>query len=93
MMVTRYIQAPTLLGVGRITVTMELPEAGGLYRFANVTYRGVQIGKVTDVDTNRDCVTATLSLDDSPPIPANLQAQIRSVSAVGEQYRRSTAAH
>jgi hypothetical protein len=27
----RYLQVPTLLGVGRITVTLELPASGGLY--------------------------------------------------------------
>ncbi len=85
-MIVRYIQVPTLLGVGRIEVTLELPEAGGLYRFANVTYRGVQIGKVTDVDVNRDGAVATLSLSTSPEVPADLQAEVRSVSAVGEQY-------
>ena len=46
-MIFFYMQVPTLLGIGRITVTMELPAAGGLYRFSNVTYRGVQIGTVT----------------------------------------------
>ena len=30
-------------------MTLELPAAGGLYKFTNVTYRGVQVGKVTDV--------------------------------------------
>jgi len=48
-MVLFYIQAPTLLGIGRMTVTLELPSTGGLYRFSNVTYRGVQVGKVTAV--------------------------------------------
>ena len=48
-MVFTYMQVPTLLGIGRINVTLELPAAGGLYRFSNVTYRGVQIGKVTEV--------------------------------------------
>ena len=48
-MVLFYIQAPTLLGIGRITVSLELPATGGLYRFSNVTYRGVQVGKVTAV--------------------------------------------
>ena len=86
-MVVGYIQAPTLLGIGRITVTLQLPAAGGLYRFSNVTYRGVEVGKVTDVravDGKR--VEATLSLGTSPKIPANLVAKVRSVSAVGEQY-------
>lgn len=85
-MVVNYIQAPTLLGIGRIDVSMELPHAGGLYRFANVTYRGVQIGKVTAIDVNRQGAVATLSLSNSPAVPAELTARVRSVSAVGEQY-------
>lgn len=85
-MVFAYMQVPTLLGVGKITVTLELPSSGGLYRFANVTYRGVQVGKVTGMDVSRTQATATLRLDTSPKIPADLQAEVRSVSAVGEQY-------
>jgi phospholipid/cholesterol/gamma-HCH transport system substrate-binding protein len=85
-MVLFYIQAPTLLGIGRMTVTLQLPATGGLYRFSNVTYRGVQVGKVTAVSLTSDGAKATLSLNTSPKIPANLQAEVRSVSAVGEQY-------
>jgi phospholipid/cholesterol/gamma-HCH transport system substrate-binding protein len=81
-----YIQAPTLLGVGKMTVTLELPETGGLYRFSNVTYRGVQLGKVTSVDLTPTGATATLTINTSPKVPANLQADVRSISAVGEQY-------
>jgi len=85
-MVLFYIQAPTLLGIGRMTVTLELPSTGGLYRFSNVTYRGVQVGKVTAVSLTAKGAKATLSLGTSPKIPANLQADVLSVSAVGEQY-------
>ncbi|HUH70909.1 MAG TPA: MlaD family protein [Mycobacterium sp.] len=85
-MVLFYIQAPTLLGIGRMTVTLELPAAGGLYRFSNVTYRGVQIGKVTSVGLTPTGAKATLSLDTSPKIPTDLTAEVRSISAVGEQY-------
>lgn len=81
-----YLQVPLLLGWGRINVTLELPAGGGLYRLANVTYRGSQIGKVTAVDLTPDGARATLTLDPSPPIPADLVAQVRSVSAIGEQY-------
>ncbi|CAN5798267.1 MlaD family protein [soil metagenome] len=81
-----YLQAPALLGLGRITVTMELPSTGGLYRFANVTYRGVQIGKVTSVDLTRTAAVATMSIDSSPRISTDLVANVRSMSAVGEQY-------
>ncbi|MDT5408479.1 MAG: phospholipid/cholesterol/gamma-HCH transport system substrate-binding protein [Mycobacterium sp.] len=85
-MVLFYIQAPTLLGIGRITVSLELPGTGGLYRFSNVTYRGVQVGKVTGVSLTAKGAKATLSLGTSPKIPTNLQAEVLSVSAVGEQY-------
>src|SRR5271157_1881510 len=81
-----YIQVPTLLGIGKMTVTLKLPAAGGLYRFSNVTYRGVQIGKVTAVGLTPQGAQATLSLDTSPKIPADLQAEVRSISAVGEYY-------
>jgi len=86
-MVFDYMQVPTLLGLGRISVKLELPTSGGLYRFSNVTYRGIQVGKVTDVEiVPVNHVEATLSLDVSPKIPANLVAEVRSISAVGEQY-------
>ena len=85
-MVLFYIQVPTLLGIGRMTVTLELPATGGLYRFSNVTYRGVQVGKVTAVALTANGAKATLSLGTSPKIPANLHADVLSVSAVGEQY-------
>jgi phospholipid/cholesterol/gamma-HCH transport system substrate-binding protein len=86
-MVVVYMQAPTLLGIGRISVTLQLPASGGLYRFSNVTYRGVNVGKVTEIRTvGGRSVEAELSLATSPRIPADLVARIRSVSAVGEQY-------
>jgi phospholipid/cholesterol/gamma-HCH transport system substrate-binding protein len=81
-----YLQAPALLGIGRITVTMELPATGGLYRSSNVTYRGVQIGKVTSLDLTRTAAVATMSIDSSPRISTDLVANVRSMSAVGEQY-------
>jgi virulence factor Mce-like protein len=85
-MVFAYMQVPTLLGIGKITVKVELPASGGLYKFANVTYRGVEVGKVTEMDVSRNEATATLTLNTSPKIPADLSAEVRSVSAVGEQY-------
>ena len=85
-MVFTYMQVPTLLGIGRINVTLQLPSTGGLYRFSNVTYRGVQVGKVTEVKLTETGAEATLTLDTSPKIPADLKADVLSVSAVGEQY-------
>lgn len=81
-----YLQAPVLFGVGRISVKLQVPSTGGLYRFSNVTYRGVEVGKVTDIRPTRGGAEVTMSLQTSPKIPADLHANVRSVSAVGEQY-------
>jgi virulence factor Mce-like protein len=85
-MVVSYMQLPTLLGIGNMTVTLELPATGGLYRFSNVTYRGSQVGKVTAVGLTPHGAKATLSLDTSLQIPADLKAEVHSISAVGEYY-------
>jgi virulence factor Mce-like protein len=85
-----YIQVQSFLGIGRMNVTLDLPATGGLYRFGRVTYRGVDIGKVTNIDLThagtKNAVVATLSIDESKKIPADLEAHVRSVSAVGEIY-------
>lgn len=73
-------------GIGRYTITVELPRAAGLYASGNVTYRGVTVGRVTDVRLTDTGVAASLSLDSSVSIPGDIQAQVHSVSGVGEQY-------
>jgi phospholipid/cholesterol/gamma-HCH transport system substrate-binding protein len=87
-MVFGYIRLPALFGIGRYTVTMELPESGGLYPSSNVTYRGTLVGKVQSVHLSANGhVQAVLSLNSGGPrIPANLKAEVHSQSAVGEQY-------
>ncbi|AKK26664.1 MCE family protein [Mycobacterium sp. EPa45] len=85
-MIFGYLQVPTWFGIGHITVTVQLPDTGGLYRFGNVTYRGVQVGRVSSVTPTATGATAELALNATPEIPADVQANVRSVSAVGEQY-------
>jgi phospholipid/cholesterol/gamma-HCH transport system substrate-binding protein len=82
-----YMQVPTaFFGVDRYTVTVQLPQAGGLYSGGNVTYRGVEVGRVRDVRLTDGGAEAVLQLDSDVHIPADLSAQVHSVSAVGEQY-------
>ncbi len=83
-----YIKLPSLLfGIGTYRVTVELPEAAGLYERANVTYRGTAVGQVTSVDLMRGGgVRAQLKLNSHTKIPADLDAQVHSQTAVGEQF-------
>ncbi len=85
-MVFEYVQVPTLLGIGRLTREVAVAQHRRPLRFSNVTYRGVQIGKVTAVGPTATGAEATLSIDTSPKIPADVQASVHSISAVGEQY-------
>lgn len=82
-----YAQLPALLfGIGRYTVTVQLHDTGGLYQRANVTYRGTEVGRVTDVKLTPTGAVAVLSLKSRTPIPSNLTAEIHSQSVIGEQY-------
>jgi phospholipid/cholesterol/gamma-HCH transport system substrate-binding protein len=82
-----YLRIPSLAGVGQYTLKADLPASGGLYPTSNVTYRGITIGKVTDVEPTDTGVLATMSIDSRYKIPINASANVHSVSAVGEQYQ------
>jgi len=85
-MAVRYIQIPQMLGVGRYTVAVDLPAAGGLYSKAEVTYRGQEVGVVRSLALRSGGVRATLQIDDGIAIPADARVHVRSSSAIGEQY-------
>jgi phospholipid/cholesterol/gamma-HCH transport system substrate-binding protein len=86
-MALHFMKLPAMLfGVGRYTVTMHLPQSGGLYGSSNVTYRGTEVGRVQSVHLTDSGVEAILSLKSGINIPSNLQAEVHSQSAVGEQY-------
>lgn len=69
------------------TVTVQLPQTGGLYTHSNVTYRGVSVGRVGPIELTDDGVEAELRIEnDAPPIPDSLTAVVANLSAVGEQY-------
>jgi phospholipid/cholesterol/gamma-HCH transport system substrate-binding protein len=76
----------TLFGVGRYTVTMELPRTGGLYGTGNVTYRGSEVGRVQSVRLTETGVEAVLSLKSGIDIPSDLKAEVHSQTAIGETY-------
>jgi phospholipid/cholesterol/gamma-HCH transport system substrate-binding protein len=81
-----YLRIPSQLGVGQYRLVAELPASGGLYRTSNVTYRGIQIGRVTKVEPTKNGVRATLTIDSRYQIPIDASANVHSVSAIGEQY-------
>jgi phospholipid/cholesterol/gamma-HCH transport system substrate-binding protein len=87
-MVFGYMKAPgNFFGLGRYQVTLELPEAGGLYQKANVTYRGTEVGLVQDVHlADNGGVVAVLALQRGFKIPSDLDASVHSQTPLGEQF-------
>jgi phospholipid/cholesterol/gamma-HCH transport system substrate-binding protein len=72
---------------GYYTVQMNLPNTGGLFSTADVTYRGVSVGRVGSMGLTPTGVVVDLEISDSAPkIPANVQATVADLSAVGEEY-------
>jgi phospholipid/cholesterol/gamma-HCH transport system substrate-binding protein len=86
-MLFNYMKLPaTLFGVGEYTVTVDLPESGGLYQTSVVTYRGTDVGQVKSIEVTADGVRAVLALKAGTPVPSDVQASVHSRSAIGEQY-------
>jgi phospholipid/cholesterol/gamma-HCH transport system substrate-binding protein len=86
-MTISYLDVPKLLwGGGHYRVDAELPNAAGLYVNSNVTYRGVEVGTVDRVELTDTGVAARLSIGSDARIPADVEAQVHSQSAIGEQF-------
>ena len=68
-------------------VTVRLPDSGGIFTNAEVTYRGVAVGRVRELRLSDDGIDVVLDIDDNAaPIPADTRAVVANRSAVGEQY-------
>nr|WP_255669376.1 MlaD family protein [Aeromicrobium duanguangcaii] len=81
-----YAHVDRLFGSG-YTVTVQMAEPGGIFTTADVTYRGVSVGRVTDMWLDGDGVKVEVRVDPgAPDIPADTDVVIASRSAVGEQF-------
>ncbi|MCV7380746.1 mammalian cell entry protein [Mycobacterium alsense] len=86
-MAFNYMKLPaTVFGIGEYTVTVDLPQSGGLYQTSVVTYRGTDVGQVKSVDVTATGVRAVLALRSAVEVPSDVQASVHSRSAIGEQY-------
>ncbi|MET9472338.1 MlaD family protein [Streptomyces sp. NPDC002922] len=69
------------------TVRAEFTASGGVFPGAEVTYRGVPVGRVGELRLSGSRgVSVALEIEDGARIPANTLAVVANRSAVGEQY-------
>jgi len=83
----KYAQVDRLVIDRTYPVTVELPDSGGIFAGAQVTYRGIPVGRVSALKFTDAGVEAKLDIEKSAPdIPADLTAVVANKSAIGEQY-------
>ncbi|WP_370065513.1 MCE family protein [Mycobacterium sp. MAA66] len=83
---TSYLHLPAALGLGAYNVTADFKVGGGIYQQANVTYRGVTIGRVESVGLTDTGVITRMRLNSDTSVPDNVTATVKSMSSIGEQY-------
>lgn len=81
-----FLRIPEALGWGRFQVTADFAQGAGLYDGAQVNYRGTPVGKVSAMRLTDSGIAVTMEIKNGSVIPADVRAEIHSVSAVGEQY-------
>ncbi|MFR9730870.1 MCE family protein [Saccharopolyspora sp. MS10] len=83
----RYAGLDRLLGPRGYVVTMNLADSGGIFDNAEVTYRGVPIGRVGTMRLTSNGVEVPLDIEAGHDrIPRDVEAVVTNRSAVGEQY-------
>lgn len=84
-----YAMATQVLAVlqGRYTVNAIFEDAGGVFTNQEVTYRGVTVGQVGDLNVVEEGVEIELLIKEEVKIPADgVEARVMFKSAVGEQF-------
>jgi phospholipid/cholesterol/gamma-HCH transport system substrate-binding protein len=74
------------LGAQPFTITVDLPRGGGLYSDGFVTYRGVDVGRISQMSLSQGGAVATLAIDPGTAIPTSAIAHVHELSVAGEQY-------
>lgn len=69
------------------TAIARFRDSGGIFTNAEVTYRGLPIGRVGPLRLTPEGIDVSLEIeDDAPKVPADTDAVVTNRSAVGEQY-------
>lgn len=82
----RYVGLTDTLMGGTYVVSADLAQSGGIFVGAEVTYRGVTVGRVERLRLQGDGVVVDARLDRGTEVPKDTRAVVENRSAVGEQY-------
>jgi phospholipid/cholesterol/gamma-HCH transport system substrate-binding protein len=83
-----YVGLAKGIGSSPCTVSADFADSGGIFTNAEVTYRGVTVGRVGPIHLTDSGVRVDMNLNDcsNPKIPASSSATVSDRSVIGEQY-------
>lgn len=83
----KYAQVDRLVVDRTFPVTATFSDSGGIFAGAQVTYRGIAVGKVGKLTFVKEGVKIRLDIEKSAPkIPDDLVVAVANKSAIGEQF-------
>ncbi|WP_375002185.1 MCE family protein [Aeromicrobium sp. CTD01-1L150] len=83
----RYAEVDRIFIDRTYPVTAKFEDSGGIFAGAQVTYRGIEVGRVGELEFTRDGVDVVLDIEkDAPDISADAEAHVANKSAIGEQF-------
>ena len=83
----RYAKIDRLVVDRSYAVTAQFSDSGGIFAGAQVTYRGIPVGTVDELQFADGGVKAVLDIENSAPdIPRDVLAVVANKSAIGEQF-------
>ena len=82
----RYVGLFDKVAGGSYVVTADFADSGGIFTGAEVTYRGVTVGKVDRLRLTDGGVLVDLRMHRGSQVPRDTLAVVENRSAVGEQY-------
>ena len=83
----RYAQLDRMVVDRSFPVAVNFKDSGGIFAGAQVTYRGIPVGTVDELQFADGGVKAVLDIENSAPdIPRDVLAVVANKSAIGEQF-------
>ncbi len=82
----QYVGLDRMLWNQPYTVTLQMPSSGGIFENAEVTYRGLAVGRVRELRLTDDGMAVDLAIERGERVPADVRAVVANRSAIGEQF-------
>ena len=79
------------LGIGEetvdtYTITADVEQAPNLFEGSRVTVRGIEVGRISDVDPREDLVRLTLEINGDIAVPADANLSIIPITVIADRY-------